>query len=188
LSIEEKVTLAKIIQTLGNLPLASIEKYLINNVFDIGNKSMTAEDSTTYHSNNEVICKDDYLGYTVFFEDNGRVAYAYLLKNEEIISDVWLYNHGLPPSEPEWHSYENLPFVNPINFALNQEVAPAQSSNEILFKWNYIDKQQLISVEIYLREMLCGILEPGLKPGYARFAVRDSPIAKVMYLAGEKNQ
>ena len=42
--------------------------------------------------------------YSVVIEDDGRVAYAYLLHDDEIVGDVWLYNHGPAPAEPEWRS------------------------------------------------------------------------------------
>lgn len=35
----------------------------------------------------------------LIIEDNGRVAYAYLLKNEKIIGDVWLYNRCVSPKK-----------------------------------------------------------------------------------------
>jgi hypothetical protein len=143
---------------------------------------MTTEDLITYHHNSEVVCKDDYLNYSAFFEDNGRVAYAYLLRNQEIISDVWLYNHGPSPLEPEWHSPEKLPFANPVDFASNQEVTPVENPNQVSFQWNYTNEQKVISVEIYLEGILYGILKPGFKPGFAKLAIKDSPVAKVMNL------
>ena len=33
-------------------------------------------------------------GYSAVFEDDGKVAYAYLLDDGRIVADVWLYNRA----------------------------------------------------------------------------------------------
>ena len=48
--------------------------------------------------------------YEVWIEDNHSVAYAYLVQNGRIISDVWLYNHGVSPKTPEWDDPSKMPF------------------------------------------------------------------------------
>jgi hypothetical protein len=34
----------------------------------------------------------------------------------DIIGDVWLYNHGEAPVEPEWEDPSRMPFANPKEF------------------------------------------------------------------------
>lgn len=72
-------------------------------------------------------------GYSVVLDDDGRVAYAYLLnKDGAIVSDVWLYNRCLPPSEPEWKNPEKMPFANPIGFVKAiQDFSPIQNISEV---------------------------------------------------------
>ena len=56
-------------------------------------------------------------GYSVIFDDDGRVAYAYLLApDEHIVSDVWLYNRCESPLQPEWPDQEKIPFANPASY------------------------------------------------------------------------
>ncbi|QUJ67380.1 hypothetical protein KDD30_15295 [Photobacterium sp. GJ3] len=57
---------------------------------------------------------DNRTGYSTIFDDDGRVAYAYLLdETDSIVGDVWLYNRCSTPVEPEWKEPENMPFANP---------------------------------------------------------------------------
>lgn len=59
-------------------------------------------------------------GYSVVFDDDGRVAYAYLLDDHaSIVADVWLYNRCETPAQPESTSPENMPFANSLAFSKN---------------------------------------------------------------------
>ncbi len=52
-------------------------------------------------------------------EDDGRVGYAYLLNQEgKVCGDVWLYNRGPAPKEPEWSDREKAPYANPESYVL----------------------------------------------------------------------
>ena len=51
--------------------------------------------------------------YSLVFEDDGKVAYAYLKHAGEIVGDVWLYNRAGTPLVPEWTDIERAPFLNP---------------------------------------------------------------------------
>jgi hypothetical protein len=51
--------------------------------------------------------------------------------------------------------------------------------NDILVTWE-LDEAGKPVAYIYLFEDLIGVLGEGDKPGYARFAIKDSPIARVM--------
>ena len=65
-----------------------------------------------------MLCRftDQKSGYSVVFDDDGRVAYAYLLNHQgNIISDVWLYNQCKTPKEPEWKTSNNMPFANSLS-------------------------------------------------------------------------
>lgn len=52
-------------------------------------------------------------------EDDGKVAYAYLLKGNDIISDVWLYNQQRTPDTIDWTNKVDMLFLNPKNYILN---------------------------------------------------------------------
>jgi hypothetical protein len=114
------------------------------------------------------------------FEDNGKVAYAYLKKNDEIVGDVWLYNRCKTPVEPEWKSKDNLPFANSKEYVTGEGCLEKSIKKEnILVDWD-IDENGEPLAYIYLFENLIGVVGVGDKPGYAMFAKKNSPIAKVI--------
>ena len=75
-------------------------------------------------------------GYSAVFEDDGRVAYAYLLHENRIVSDVWLYNRIAAPPEPEWRDRSKAPFANPQGFAASDPFPPVASEAEVVFAWS----------------------------------------------------
>ena len=119
--------------------------------------------------------------YVLTFEDDGKVAYAYLKKNQDraIVGDVWLYNRCPTPAQPEWSDRDNIPFANSREYTgdqgrLEREVQAA----DILVNWEYEDGTPVAYV--YVFEDLCGVVGVGDSPGYARFAVKSGRLARVM--------
>ena len=115
---------------------------------------------------------------TLTFEDNGKVAYAYLKKEGNIIGDVWLYNHK-SIKKPEWDDIQNAPFLNPDEYIDKKGIInKVVTIHDVLVNWEK-DGTELVAY-IYIFEDLHGVVGPGDKPGYARYAIKDSPIAKIM--------
>ncbi|WP_374951629.1 hypothetical protein [Mucilaginibacter sp.] len=50
--------------------------------------------------------------FSVKIEDDGRVAYAYLMQGNDEVADVWLYNLAAAPVASFWNEADK-PFVNP---------------------------------------------------------------------------
>ena len=122
---------------------------------------------------------DDEVSYfSIVFDDDGKVAYAYLLENGKIIGDVWLYNRGDTPDEPEWTDRTKMPFANPREFVSDSSVEPAEDENDIDVEWKHEHGQTEGSV--FLRGMLLGKLRPGANPGWSALAIKDGPLAKVL--------
>ena len=115
---------------------------------------------------------------SVMVHDDGRVAYAFLLRGEEIVADVWLYNHGPAPSEPEWHDPEGVPYRNPAGYASGEEFAPASSEYEVRVEW--WTRGDAEGADVYVRDRLIASLEAGSRPGASALAVADGPLARVM--------
>ncbi|TFV36809.1 hypothetical protein E4K66_22665 [Bradyrhizobium frederickii] len=112
----------------------------------------------------------------VIIEDDGRVAYAYMLGGDgQICSDVWLYNRCPTPVEPEWHDPANLPFANPAPFA--NEGSPG-SACDFFVEWN--DAEGVLVAKILLRDDYFARLEAGAKPGWSSLAAKDGPLAQVL--------
>lgn len=119
------------------------------------------------------------LPFSVLVEDDGRVAYAYLMHRDAIIGDVWLYNCGTAPTEPEWRDRSKAPFANPRGFVVETDVTRIAATEDLTVSW--INQGDDVSrAELCLRNELLAILVPGTKPGWCRNALKDGPLAKVL--------
>ena len=74
--------------------------------------------------------------YSAVFEDDGEVAYGYLLSDGQIISDVWLYNSDTGPSR----------------------IAAVSSEDEVSIVWVYGEGPVPVAVEFWIR----GTLQAGI--------------------------
>jgi hypothetical protein len=123
--------------------------------------------------------------FKLTFDDDGKVAYAYLKKGKDILGDVWLYNRCPTPDEKEWEDRKNLPFANRKGFMTESghfETPP--TIDEVTASWQYSGEQPTASV--FLFGELVAKVGVNDKPGYSRFALRDGPLAKVLFVAGPK--
>jgi hypothetical protein len=108
----------------------------------------------------------------VVLEDDGRVAYAYLLDHEKIVGDVWLYNVADAPESERWKDQTEMPFLNPRSFCTPVSVSRLTQSSSIACTW--FDN----GVEVSVDGILMARLEENAKPGWSRFAGRPGPLAK----------
>lgn len=140
----------------------------------------------TNSSNKTLIASisDPISGFRVMFEDDGRVAYAYLLAPDgKFVADVWLYNRGKPPLEPEWHDRSLMPFANPADYVEEDGrfMIPTKPS-DISVDWDASDPSGL-TARIHVHGELFAMLRPGSKPGWSLLAVRNGPLALKLGLA-----
>lgn len=116
---------------------------------------------------------------TCIIEDDGVVAYAYLLIEGKIVSDLWLYNHAATPKEWPWRQGCRPPFLNPAEFVdADRMSAPLASSDLIAITWH--SEEQGMGVSIAFRGIPYGRMSAGNKPGATIAAKRDGPLARVM--------
>jgi hypothetical protein len=119
------------------------------------------------------------LPFSVVVEDDEKVAYAYLLHDDAIVGDVWLYNCGPAPVEPEWRDRQKAPFANPRAFVVKREAKPIVDDKQLSVSWT--DKKGVIDqVKLYFGKRLLAILAPGAKPGWCMNALKDGPLAKIL--------
>ncbi|WP_020468663.1 hypothetical protein [Zavarzinella formosa] len=117
--------------------------------------------------------------YVLTIEDDGKTGYGYLKHMDRIVGDVWLYNRCEAPETTEWQDKKNLPFANCKGYVNPQGLMERDvSADDINIDWDY-GKAGLV-VYVYFFEDLYGALRPNDKPGYARFAIKSGPLAKVM--------
>jgi hypothetical protein len=119
--------------------------------------------------------------YSVFVEDDGRAAYAYLMDGDQIVADVWLYNRGPAPTEPEWKQGRPPgPMMNPVAYSKAEEVAPLSRESEVSVSWSVTPAGELEDARVFLHGALWAVLRLGSKPGWSRLAAKDGPLAKVL--------
>jgi len=112
-------------------------------------------------------------------EDDGVVAYAYLLVDRKIVSDLWLYNQATTPRELPWQHGGKPPCLNPAEFVdIKRMSAPLDSTDFITVTWR--GENEVIGVEIELRGIRYGSMSVAAKPGMTIAAKRDGPLALVM--------
>lgn len=122
--------------------------------------------------------------HSVIFDDDGRVAYCYLLNPEgRVVSDVWLYNRCCTPLEPEWKDPEKAPFANPktyTNESDHDDFIAVDDISDVKVEW--CDVGEKIIARIFIRDDFFASLTEGIKPGCSLFAFRDGPLAKMLEL------
>lgn len=118
----------------------------------------------------------------VVVDDDGRVAYAYLLDAEgRICGDVWLYNRCPTPKEPEWTDRDKAPFANPEAFVdTTKEFPLPDSADDVSVAWGRHD--DACEARVFIRGRLAAKLVSGAKPGWSVLARQDGPLANVLSL------
>jgi len=125
----------------------------------------------------QITCEFDK-NYSVLIEDDGRVAYAYLLAYGDVVGDVWLYNQAEAPTNANWYE-QSLPYLNPAEY-LNKEarIVPIKAEKEVRCEWTETSNG-LIEVGIWLRDKFVAQMKSGSKPGWSVLVVKDGPLAQV---------
>jgi hypothetical protein len=103
----------------------------------------------------------------------------YLLLERSIVSDVWLYNQDETPPEPSWTSRDNMPFLNPKEYAIDScYFDPIRNEDDIKIEYASSDPKTLIEARIFINGRFAAMLKPGFKPGWSVNAIKDGPLAK----------
>jgi len=111
--------------------------------------------------------------FAVYIEDDDRVCYAYLLMEDKIVGDIWLYNSAPTPSKPEWYSKENLPFLNPAEF-VKENLEPFDASTPVEVTWDFGEET---IAKIFLSKRLIAQVTEGSCPGWSSLVTKDGPLA-----------
>jgi len=126
----------------------------------------------------QVSCEFDS-NYSLTVEDDGRVAYAYLMEYGDIIGDVWLYNHPDAPKQTNWHEQE-IPYLNLAEYLKKDiSISPIKDKNDVRCEWTESPNDGRIEVSILLRGKFIAQVVAGSKPGWSTLVVKDGPLAQV---------
>lgn len=107
---------------------------------------------------------------SVVLEDDGEVAYAYLLVDGRIVSDVWLYNAVLPDPDEVWVA-KNLPFQNRASHGADGGVPRLRPESDVALDWS----QWEVAIEI--DGILVARMKADIKPGWSLGATSPSAFA-----------
>lgn len=129
----------------------------------------------------------DASNWSVVFEDDGKTAYAYLIKGNEIRADVWLYNHGSATTVPEWNDPEKLPFTNPAEYSRSLDRLPVRVREDFDCVWHF-SGTDLVDVVLLFRGEVFARLTRDSKPGESLLAVKDGPLARKLALSAATNE
>ena len=124
---------------------------------------------------------DEQSGCSVIIDDDGRVAYAYFLDPDGVITgDVWLYNRCETPETPEWTTPDNMPFANPAGYVKRHEnFEPVDHIAGFSVEWDVGEHGRPIAF-VFIRDELWAALEDRAKPGWCIMAAKDGPLAKTI--------
>lgn len=120
-------------------------------------------------------------GWEVVLEDDDRSCHAYLLRNGDICSDVWLYNRVAAPTAPEWTSPQArdvAPFLNAVRY-VTTTAASGESWNAEQVSVTWADTEAG-EARVLLGGEVAAVLRVGAKPGWSARAIEDGPLAKVL--------
>jgi hypothetical protein len=115
--------------------------------------------------------------FTAVFDDNGKVAYAFLCYGQEIITDVWLYNVAPAPEMP---GNDTPPLLNAREFIVATPYPRIERAEDVEFRFMTPGEIQTLYVDVYLRGKLHARLKPNEQPGWCCLAIKDTDIARVM--------
>ena len=116
--------------------------------------------------------------YSIVFEDNGIVAYSYLLRVGEIVSDVWLYNRTAAPLERPWKAGVHPPYLNPVEYCRENTARLPDTIDDVKIEWQQQGPNTTALVKIV--GILFATLSSSEKPGRALLAAKDGPLARVL--------
>lgn len=117
-------------------------------------------------------------GVSLWFEDDGRVAYAYLRRGDALVADVWVYNRAESPNVPEWKDGRRPPFLNPSECVVDKlPFLLPDSDEDVGVRW-IVEPERPVGAAVLLGGVVAAFIHEGDKPGRAVGASRDSPIAR----------
>lgn len=127
---------------------------------------------------------------SVIIEEENEAVYAYLLREAEILADVWLYNTGSPPESPPWRadSGQNAPYKNAVIYMYENQLLPENAPEQLGARFSQAPAG-LIQAEIgvenvaedgSMRITLLAVLREDERPGWCRNACFDGPAAKCL--------
>lgn len=124
--------------------------------------------------------------YSVIIDEDNSTVYGYLMCDEEIVSDVWLYNIRNSPDFVDWDDPELMPFPSPIGLSRpDSEIVRIIDPSLIKVQWGY-SKLNTIQASIYYANILLAVLFEGEFPGISINAKCDSRLANVFFNDGKQ--
>jgi hypothetical protein len=126
-----------------------------------------------WDSDGFIVRLDGADGRSLGIEDDGKVAYAYLLHGERIVADVWLYNVAETPESVSFRDPALMPFLNPRAFCrLDVALARIGPASNLRCEW------ASTHVDLFVDGEWTARLREGARPGWSKLASRPGPLAR----------
>lgn len=97
--------------------------------------------------------------------------------DKRIIGDVWLFNCGVTPIEPEWNDPTEMPFKNPQDYVVTMPDDWVFDEKELTCLWIW-EGDVLSFATLFFRGAIFARLAPGSKPGWAMLARKMGHLRK----------
>lgn len=127
-----------------------------------------------------VIFLDGPTPWRVVVEDDGRVAWAYLLQGDRVASAVWLYNVAPAPetlAPPPGAS--GGPRLNPRGHCRTPPPERIVDERRVTARWE-VEAGEVRSASVLHAGAPLARLAPGARPGWSAGAAKDGPLARVL--------
>lgn len=116
--------------------------------------------------------------YRVCVDFNGRTAYAYLCKDCQVLSAVWLYNAVPAPAQAEWGDDPPSPppYLNSREFVSEEAFQIPESREKIEICWFRLNGD--VQALIYIHDDLHATMLANERVGCCRLAKKNGPLAR----------
>lgn len=122
--------------------------------------------------------------WRVVVEDDGRVAWAFLLRGEVVESEVWLYNVAPAPealARPVGASGGRR--LNPRDLCRTPPPPRIADERKVTARWE-VEGGAVKGATVLHAGAPLARLAPGARPGWSAGAAKDGPLAKVLAPGG----
>ena len=116
------------------------------------------------------------LGILIMIEKSRSSCHAYMMHNDDIVSDVWLYN-VFPGSRGAARAHDGA-MPNPVEFCRAQMIVPLKLE-DLRVEWAGSSPQSAEACIKYNGKVLAK-LGYGAQPGWCLNAACDGPLARVL--------
>lgn len=129
----------------------------------------------------ELIFEHPITRWSVSVEDDGRVAYVFLMEpaEDDVRCQAWLLNHAAAPDAPDLHSTSYSLVEANLACWLCSEAAPGLWLDPRSFWVHWPEDLETVEAWVFSGDRLVAVLRDGATPGWSYMA-KDGPLARAL--------